>query len=54
MIDTHSKDRIFCMKLSKDKNELLQDLFVQYRIEGLTPKQSMEKAKAVLIRFKNN
>ena len=54
MIDTLNKDRTFGMKLSKDKKELLQDLFRQYRIEGLTPKQSMEKAKAVLMRFKNN
>ena len=42
------------MIASKDEKELLQDLFLQYRIEGLTPKQSMGKAKAVLMRFKNN
>jgi len=42
------------MITSNDKKEFLQDLFLQYRIEGLTPKQSMEKAKAVLMRFKNN
>lgn len=54
MFDIDDNEKTFDVKQSKERRELLQDLFQQYKIEGLTPKQAMLKAKAVLMSFKNN
>ena len=41
-------------KLTDEDKKFLQDLFLEYKISGMKPKEAIEKAKNVLMSFKNN
>lgn len=41
-------------KLTDNDKKFLQDLFLQYQRDGITPRKAFEKAKNVLMCFKNN
>jgi len=39
-------------KLTDEDKKFLQDLFLEYKISGMKPKEAIEKAKNVLMSFK--
>ncbi len=41
-------------KLTDEDKKFLRDLFMDYKIDGMKPKEALEKAKNVLMSFKNN
>ena len=41
-------------KLTDEDKKFLRDLFLEYKIDGMKPKEALEKAKNVLMSFKNN
>jgi len=41
-------------KLTDEDKKYIQDLSLQYQRDGMTPRKAFEKAKNVLMCFKNN
>lgn len=41
------------LELSREDKKFLRELFFEYRRDGLTPKDAIEKAKNVVFCFKN-
>lgn len=41
-------------KLTDEDKKLLRDLFLEYKMNGMMPREALEKAKKVVMSFKNN
>ena len=41
-------------KLTDEDKKFIRDLFIEYKINGMKPKEAIEKAKNVLMCFKKN